>query len=94
MLLRKCFYVSSGVDVCFTPDGGDIELFSSYDDAKLYALSWCELMAREVSTYRDSGELSEAERQCDDLVMWCVGRDCYDRMYSRVGCEIYQKYVL
>lgn len=94
VVLRKYFYVVNGIDTPFTPDGGDIMLFGSYEAAKAHALTWCGRLARRVSTLCDCGELSAAACQCDNLVMQCVGRECHDNMYVRVGCEVYQKYVL
>ena len=94
VVLRKYFYVVNGVDTPFTPDGGDIVLFGSYESAKEAALNWCRRFAKNVSTLCDYGEISAAACQIDDMVMQCVGRDCYDGLYMRVGAEVYQKYVL
>ena len=94
VVLRKYFYVVNGIDTPFTPDGSDVLLFGSYNDAKAHALTWCERLARRVFTLCDCGELSAAACQCDNLVMQCVGRECLDNMYVRVRAEVYQKYVL
>lgn len=94
VVLRKYFYAVNGIDTPFTPDGGDIMLFGSYEAAKEHALTWCGRMARRVSLLCDCGELSAAACQCDYLVLQCVGHECYDNWCVRVGCEVYQKYVL
>lgn len=94
VVLRKYFSVANGFDTPFTSDGGDILLFDSYEGAKAHALTWCERLARCVSTLCDCGELSPAACQIDNLVMKCVGRDCSYPLYVRVVAEVYQKYVL
>lgn len=94
VVLRKYFYEKNGIDTPFTPDGSDVMLFGSYDDAKEYALSWCGRLARRVSTPVDCGELSAVACQSATLVLHCIGLECYVKMYARVSAEIYQKYVL
>lgn len=94
VVLRKYFYVVNGIDTPFTPYGGDIMLFESYEGAKAFALKWCGRLARKVSTICEHGELSAAACKCDNLVMQCVGRECVYNMYVCVCAEIYQKYVL
>lgn len=94
VVLRKYYHVVYGVVTPFSPDGGDILLFSSYDAAKEYALTWCSRLASQVSTLCDCGELSPSACQCDNLVMQCFGRECFDNAYVRVVAEIYQKDVL
>lgn len=94
VLLKKYFYVVNGFDTPITPDGYDVLLFGSYDDAKEKALAWCAQLARNVATLCDCGELSAAASQGDDLVMQCCGNECFYNAYVRVIAEIYQKYVL
>lgn len=78
----------------FCPDGGDILLFGSYDEAKESALKWCRGMADDVICLSDCGELPDVACQIDNLVLQCLGRFCSDDSYERVEVEIYQKYVL
>lgn len=94
VVLRKFYHVERGVYSPFSPDGGDILLFNSYDTARESALSWCARLSAQVSTLCECGELPEAPCQYDNLVMQCLGRECYDNVYVRVIAEIYQKYVL
>lgn len=94
VVLKKYFHVVSGYDTPFTPANSDIELFRSYEAAKECALSWCNTMARQVDVLCDCGALSEAASQCDNLVMQCVGYNCYGSLYVRIGADNYQKYVL
>lgn len=72
----------------------DVELFLSYDEAMKAAIAWCEAMARDVVVLKSVGKISKGAAQYDDLVAQIVGNGCTDGFSSRVGCEIYQKYVL
>lgn len=94
VVLRKYYHVVGGVVAPFSPDGGDILLFGSYDAAKASAIKWCGQLSPRVSTLCDCGELSAAACQCDNLVMQCRGNECFDNAYVRVVAEVYQKYVL
>ena len=94
VVLRKFYHASHGSLRAFSSDGADILLFDNYDVASKSALQWCERFAKSVSTLCDIGELPESACQIDNLVMQCVGQNCFDVSYMRVGCEIYQKYVL
>lgn len=94
VVLKKYFYSIHGVDVPYTPDGGDILLFDSYDVAKAKALDWCSCLAEQVSVLTDVGELPDAACQIDSLVMQCLGRSFYGVSCERVVAEVYQKYVL
>lgn len=94
VVLRKYFYVVNGIDTPFTPDGGDIVLFGSYESAKEASLKWCHHFAKNVTTLCDYGEISAVACIIDEMVMQCVGRECYDGLYMRVSAEVYQKYVL
>lgn len=94
VVLRKYYHVVNGVVAPFSTYGGDILLFSSYDEAMESALAWCGRLASQVSTLCDFGELSPSACQCDTLVMQCYGRECFDNAYVRVVAEIFQKYVL
>lgn len=94
VVLKKYFHVVNGIDTPFTPDGGDIMLFGSYDEAKESALKWCEYFSHDVFTYCDNGELPAAPCNYDNLVMQCVGSKCYELHLVRVVAEVYQKYVL
>lgn len=94
VLLRKYFHVVNGACVPFVLDGGDVELFGSYDAAKESALKWCENLSRDVFSYCDIGELPAAPCQCDNLVFQCIGRESCVPVIVRVVAEIYQKDVL
>lgn len=94
VVLRKYFFVSHNIDTPCTSDGGDILLFGSYEAAKENALTWCGRMASQVVAFCDIGELPASACQLDNLVFQCVGRECHDTLYTRVSCEIFQKYVL
>lgn len=94
VVLRKYYHFVYEVVAPFSPDGGDILLFSSYDAAKESALTFCSRMASQVSAFCDCGELTPSACQCDNLVMQCFGWECFDDAYVRVVAEIYQKYVL
>lgn len=94
VVLKKYYRRVYDVVIPFSPDGGDIVLFSSYDEAKEYALSWCRRVSSQVSTLCECGELSPSACQCDNLAMQCIGRECFDTACVRVVAEIYQKYVL
>lgn len=94
VVLRKYYHLCGGYVSPFSPDGGDILLFDSYDDAKAFALKWCGRLAPRVSVLCDCGELSAAACKCDNLVMQCRGNECFDNTYVRVIAEVYQKYVL
>lgn len=94
VLLRKYFHVVKGECVPFFLDGGDVELFESYDAAKESALKWCETLAHDVFTYCDIGELPSAPCQFDNLVFQCIGNESCVPFIKRVVAEIYQKYVL
>lgn len=94
VVLRKYYRSERGVYSPFSPDGGDVLLFGTYEAAKENALTWCSRMARNVSTLCECGELPAAACQYDNLVMQCLGRDCYDGGFTRLIAEVYQKYVL
>ena len=94
VVLKKYFYSVGAIDTPFTSDGDDILLFNSFEDAKVNALAWCGRWARKVYELVDYGVLSEIACQHDNLVLQSSGSDCYDKAYSRVVVEIYQKYVL
>lgn len=94
VVLRKYFHVVNGACVPFVLDGGDVELFGTYDAAKESALKWCENLAHDVFTYCDIGELPAAPCQYDNLVLQCIGSECSVPCIVRVVAEVYQKYVL
>lgn len=94
LVLRKAFHTLSGVDVAFCPDGMDVQLFLSYDAAMKAALAWCHATAKRVEVCESLGEISRAAAQYSDMVAQIVGNECTDGFSKRIGCEIYQKYVL
>jgi len=94
MVLRKYFHVVNGAYVPYVLDGGDVELFGSYDAAKESALKWCGSVCHDVLPYCDIGELPLASCQCDNLVFQCFGSESMVPCIVRVYAEIYQKYVL
>ncbi len=94
VVLRKYYHDVRGVYSPYSPDGGDVLLFDTYEAAKDNALTWCSQMARSVLTLCECGELSPSACLTDNLVMQLVGKDCYDAGFSRLIIEVYQKYVL
>lgn len=94
VVLKKYYHYVNGACVPFVLDGGDVNLFGSYDEAKKSAKEWCENLAHDVFTFCDIGELPEAPCQYDNLVMQCIGSECCVPVIVRVVAEIYQKYVL
>lgn len=72
----------------------DVQLFLSYDAAMKAAVTWCNAMAKRVEVLESVGEISKAAAQYGDLVAQIVGNECTDGFSKRIGCEIYQKYVL
>jgi hypothetical protein len=94
VVLRKAFHQVAGYDVSYCPCGQDVQLFLSYDAAMKAALAWCHATAKRVEVCESLGEISRASAQYGDLVAQIVGNECTDRFSKRIGCEIYQKYVL
>lgn len=94
LVLHKAFHQVAGYDVAYCPCGMDVQLFLSYDAAMKAAVAWCEAMAKRVEVLESVGEISKAAAQYGDLVAQIVGNGCTDGFSRRVGCEIYQKYVL
>lgn len=94
VVLRKYFHVVNGACVPFVFDGGDVELFGSYDEAKESALKFCERLSRDVFIYYDIGEMLAGPCQYGCLVMQCIGNESTVPCVERVVAEIYQKYVL
>lgn len=94
VVLRKGFHTVNGFDVAFCPDGMDVRLFFDYAKALEDAKAWCECFADDVEILSDCGELSRAAANYDDLCAQVVGCRCSVPFYTRVGAEVYQKYIL
>lgn len=94
LVLHKAFHQVAGFDVAYCNCGMDVQLYLSYDAAMKAAIAWCEAMAKRVEVLESVGEISKAAAQYGDLVAQIVGNGCTDGFCRRVGCEIYQKYVL
>lgn len=94
VVLRKAFHILHGFHVAYCPDGGDVELFFSYEKAFKSAENWCHAQARDVEVFMNLGELSRASAQYSDICAEIIGKRCFDSGTERVCVEIFQKYVL